>query len=63
MTSHQQSTHKRSATIVPFPVGGRAGLVRVAVERGLADVAVPAVDWRGWYHGEAVADSDKPEHH
>ena len=63
MTTHQQSGHQQSATIVPFPVGARAGHVRGATGSRRAEEVVPAVDWRGWYHGEAIGKAENSDHH
>ena len=57
-----------TATIFHFPIGGRAGLspsgFRSAPHR--EPVVVPpaaAIDWRGWYHAEAVTIGEPVDRH
>ena len=62
------SIDRQTATIVPFPVGGRAGFVRggysqKSADRRLAVEAAPGFDWRGWYHGEAIRESEPADRH
>lgn len=55
-------TQRASAQIVPFPAGGRAGVVaRQAAARQAADVPalVASVAFGSWYHEEAVKEEQR----
>ncbi len=54
---------QQSATIFQFPVGGRAGIARLASDSRRAIETVPAFDWRGRYHAEAIEEAEKLDHH
>jgi hypothetical protein len=59
MTSNQTG---RSATILQFPVGGRAGFL--ARRDGTAPAPqAPVVDVHGWYHEEAIRESEQAKKH
>ncbi|MGE0232591.1 MAG: DUF2735 domain-containing protein [Flavobacteriaceae bacterium] len=51
---------KRSATILQFPVGGRASLTgRNAARVAEAPVEAPTVMGGAWYHDEAIIRNDR----
>ena len=51
---------KRSATILQFPVGGRASVTgRTAASVAQAPVDVPTVMGGAWYHDEAIVRADR----
>ncbi|MDY8110369.1 DUF2735 domain-containing protein [Fulvimarina sp. 2208YS6-2-32] len=60
-------THTRagtSATIFQFPVGGRAGTVvpldtRDALRGMMSQTTARNLDWRAFYHAEAIEDERK----
>ena len=52
----------QSATIIQFPVGGRAGFFprRDTLSQ---PAALPVVDTGSWYHDEAIRESDRAKPH
>jgi len=50
---------KRSATILQFPSGGRAGLSGRNAAVAEATAEVPTVMGGAWYHDEAIVRADR----
>jgi hypothetical protein len=50
------ATDQGSATIIPFPVGGRKGLNQVKTSAEEASPRVPTVVGTAWYHDAAIQD-------
>ncbi|MBS0245306.1 MAG: DUF2735 domain-containing protein [Proteobacteria bacterium] len=55
MTTNAQ---RASATIYQFPVGGRAGLVRIGLDKARGAESLPTITYGGsWYHDEAIREA------
>lgn len=52
----------QSATILQFPVGGRAGFA-ARKEQFVPPQQRPVVDIHGWYHEEAIRDAESTKTH
>ncbi|WP_244561854.1 DUF2735 domain-containing protein [Mesorhizobium australicum] len=59
MTNNQSS---QSATIIQFPVGGRAGFL-ARREQPAPVLQAPVVDVNGWYHDEAIRETEQAKKH
>lgn len=59
MTNNQNA---QGATIIQFPVGGRAGFL---VRRDMTERAAqrPVVDVGSWYHDEAIREAENANKH
>lgn len=56
------SHRAQSATILQFPVGGRAGFLARREPLAPAPQA-PVVDVNGWYHEEAIREAEQAKKH
>jgi hypothetical protein len=50
---------QQSATIIPFPAGGRKGLNQVKASTEEASERVPTVIGTAWYHDAAIQDAKR----
>ena len=59
-TNIDRAPAQRSATIIQFPVGGRAAFAQhTTVDRAQQDL--PNVMYGAWYHDEAIAEAVAPK--
>ncbi len=52
----------QGATILQFPLGGRAGFL-ARHEPLVPAPQAPVVDVNGWYHEEAIREAEQPKKH